>query len=222
MLVPVHAFDDNVFEGTHGAQILLQSSSTDVRYQDLQKWQSVTITDNDCLALRRPRNSRVLCSNEETLEQKSCRVLCNSGYAMNSSKENATAFCDKRTGAWTQVLDCEVCAPGFFNSSGSCQRCSSLVCPVGQYRGKCGSSQDAVCRVCSNPKPAHAQFTTGGIPFDANNCSWACNDGYYRDLASSSSSSVVNLSTRMVVCKKLVSTCVFDPHDDPIDTDGDG
>ena len=47
------------------------------------------------------------------------------------------------------------------------------------YRGKCGARSDAVCEACTS-KPANASYLTSGQPWDADNCTWQCDVGFWR------------------------------------------
>jgi hypothetical protein len=77
-----------------------------------------------------------------------------------------------------------VCSSNFFlNSANKCQRCTYSRCEIGFYRNRCemGSTADAQCSPCTNPKPEHSSYTTFGMPYLFNNCRWRCDDGYYKD-----------------------------------------
>jgi len=211
--IEINAVDDSVFEGQHSGHASLRSSSLDPNYEGLQTDISITIADNDCPPLPRPGNGAAVTSCTQTSTRKFCDVLCNSGYAFANNMTRATLTCDKISGAWDQQVEpCASCAVGYFNSSRSCQQCSTRHCPAGQYRGKCKRDQDAVCLRCMTPKPAHSHFIAGGSPFNADNCSWTCDVGYVARPAALS-----NVTT--FVCEKLPGV---DVRNDPTDSDQDG
>ena len=62
---------------------------------------------------------------------------------------------------------------------GDCEACNVTGCGVGQYRGACGTSSDAVCEACTT-KPLNASYLTSGQPLDADNCTWTCDEGFWR------------------------------------------
>ena len=128
--------------------------------------------------------------------------------------------CDKTTGTWDAVMpQCRRCAPGYFNTSGECRPCSVSPCPRGRYRGECGLHCDAVCKSCLAPRPPHSHFTSGGVPFDVDNCSWACDLGFRAVSTSVSTGNFSNESTTKVRCEKLPG---IDLRQEPTDTDEDG
>ena len=62
---------------------------------------------------------------------------------------------------------------------GGCWACNASACGVGMYRGACGTSSDAECEACTG-KPPNASYVTSGQPWDADNCTWQCHEGYWR------------------------------------------
>jgi hypothetical protein len=71
------------------------------------------------------------------------------------------------------------CNAGYYRSNGECKPCSTAACPVGQYRGECAATTDAPCVVCTG-RPSNSQYTSAGVPYNANACTWACISGYFR------------------------------------------
>jgi len=93
------------------------------------------------------------------------------------------------------ITDCK-CRPGYFGPHGGpwcsicvgdtfadtkgtvvCSPCNNTQCPVGRWRGRCVPSHDAPCNLCTGA-PLDAIFTSRATPFNANNCSWECVDGF--------------------------------------------
>ena len=172
--------------------------SIDPRFVGFEKNLSVIIVDYNCPALELPVNGNFSCS--ETSTEKTCIVSCEPGYDLDYASYHSNGSlsivgtnttskdcqlcawmtCNKSTLTWNKVVpQCTKCRSGFFNQSGSCQACSTLPCPAGQYRGKCMPNSDSVCTSCTTSRPAHSHFTAGGIPSNLDNCSWACDQGYY-------------------------------------------
>jgi hypothetical protein len=71
------------------------------------------------------------------------------------------------------------CAPTYFRREGACAACSTSTCPLGQFRGPCGESEDGACGACTT-KPPNSEFSGGGIPFDKDQCPWVCMAGYFK------------------------------------------
>jgi hypothetical protein len=74
------------------------------------------------------------------------------------------------------------CLEGTYQSSDRvCRLCSTGPCPTGLYRSPCSNNADAMCtEACTNGIPENAEYSSGGFPFDNNNCSWVCQNGFYR------------------------------------------
>ena len=199
----------------------------DPRFVGKEQNISVIIMDYGCPALQLPQNGNFSCT--ETAEAKRCTVVCDPGYSLDytsyypngsissvvtNTSENcqvcAAMECDKSTLTWNKVVpQCTQCSSGYFRRSGSCLACSTKPCPVGKYRGECMPDRDSVCMSCTASKPAHSHFTAGGIPSSLDNCSWACDEGYYQMGASD--------ITAAQTCEKISS-----PTPQPFDSDGDG
>ena len=77
------------------------------------------------------------------------------------------------------------CNLSYFRTGDKCVKCSDSSCSIGNYRSACVPDADGICVSCSN-LPDNAIFTTAGIPYDEDNCSWACLDGFYRHIVSNS------------------------------------
>ena len=217
-VVYVTAIDDAIFEGPHSGPVLLQSSSTDPRFQDLRNWVSVSIADNDCFTLIKPLNGNLSpqsCMGENGKNTKCVVASCNAGYMSQDHQGTLTSTtnltCYKSSGLWDEAVPvCAVCAPAYFNASGSCQLCSTRECPSGQFRAPCDTHRDAVCQSCTARRPANSHYTTGGIPSDVDNCTWACNLGYEKN-------SIMMVNATEITCEKLAG---IDVRNDPIDSDG--
>ena len=67
----------------------------------------------------------------------------------------------------------------YLGSEGSCAACNASACGLGMYRGACRASSGAVCEACTS-KPANASYLTSGQPWDADNCTWQCDAGFWR------------------------------------------
>ena len=67
---------------------------------------------------------------------------------------------------------------------GQCFQCSKEPCHIGFFRETCTSAsrQNAQCIPCSLPPSPNARHISGGLPYTANQCLWACNEGFYRDV----------------------------------------
>jgi hypothetical protein len=72
-----------------------------------------------------------------------------------------------------------LCIPSYYRFASMCRVCSTSTCNVGSYRGNCTSLTDGPCTSCTN-LPENAYFESAGNPFDADNCTWMCNQGFYR------------------------------------------
>ena len=79
---------------------------------------------------------------------------------------------DSNTCAWK-------CVVGFFRSPGGCSACSTSACPAGQYRLPCSESADGTCVPCT-AKPANSDFTGAAIPYNHDQCPWACSPGFFK------------------------------------------
>jgi len=77
------------------------------------------------------------------------------------------------------------CGAGYFLTAASaCAPCTTAPCPVGRFRGACALAADAACEPCTPAsKPANSHFSSPGMPFDGDNCLWACDAGFYLDNA---------------------------------------
>ncbi len=71
-----------------------------------------------------------------------------------------------------------VCNDGFYRYGEGCFPCSTVECNVGQHRSSCSSVQDSTCVSCSNG-PSYSTYIGSGTPFNANNCAFQCNQGYF-------------------------------------------
>jgi hypothetical protein len=98
-------------------------------------------------------------------------VPCSTGPA-NSEYTGAGSPFDQNNCQWA-------CSAGFRRSGDTCLACDSTACPTGEYRGVCTATGDGPCLPCT-AKPANAVFTAGGIPYDRDNCPWACGAGFFR------------------------------------------
>lgn len=70
------------------------------------------------------------------------------------------------------------CIDSYYNAGGSCKQCSASPCPTGMYRAACTESSDATCTPCSG-LPEHAFFTSAGVPYNLDNCTWQCTSLFY-------------------------------------------
>jgi hypothetical protein len=70
------------------------------------------------------------------------------------------------------------CIDKYYRSGNTCKLCTTASCGIGMHRKECTESADGMCTPCSN-LPAHADFISSGIPFNADNCSWTCKDRFY-------------------------------------------
>jgi hypothetical protein len=52
------------------------------------------------------------------------------------------------------------------------------MCDIGNYRSSCSDVQDGHCISCSN-KPMYSSYVGAGTPFNANNCAFQCNQGFF-------------------------------------------
>lgn len=64
------------------------------------------------------------------------------------------------------------CEPGYFLRNEQCVPCSVASCPTGTYREQCSSNSDGACTSCTSMLPEHSHFSSGGMPYDADNCQW--------------------------------------------------
>jgi hypothetical protein len=120
-----------------------------------------------------------------------CNWLCNENYYHDKSDDSCKPCTQSRscsTGftlvGCTRNHDsyCTRCDPGHYEQrgagiSGLCLPCSDFTCAKGLYRSKCSQYADAFCASCTLG-PAHARFTSAGIPYNADNCSWSCPPSY--------------------------------------------
>ena len=138
----------------------------------------IWIEDDDCDVLVGPRHGAILagCGNQYGDR---CVVECDVGHAPAGA---VVLECEAGTGTWNgSVPSCEACLTGYFHmdTNGSCAACNASACGVGMYRGACGGSSDAACEGCTS-KPANASYLTSGQPWDADNCTWQCDAGFWR------------------------------------------
>ena len=95
------------------------------------------------------------------------------GKPMNAEYTSVGSPYDVDNCSWT-------CNSYFWQDSATtCQPCSTSICSPGMYRTACSMIADGACQNCSKTKPAFAHWTTGGIPYNKDNCQWACDTGYY-------------------------------------------
>jgi len=59
--------------------------------------------------------------------------------------------------------------------------CGSGSCSVGFYRQACADGGE--CVPCTTPALENAAYTSAGVPFDADQCQWACSDGFVQQSA---------------------------------------
>jgi hypothetical protein len=76
-----------------------------------------------------------------------CTIACNIGF---EPPQPAPVVCDTATARWTMstMPNCTQCTSGYYKSGASCRVCTTSACPVGQYRGPCKSTTDALCLPC--------------------------------------------------------------------------
>eukprot|EP00960_Hanusia_phi_P060531 764531-Hanusia_phi.AAC.4 len=116
---------------------------------------------------------------------------------LNSTKDSTCHACSEGPRNSTLQVASEigfdscpfVCNEGFFqsvltlngSSSDVCQACNTSMCAVGEYRSQCSHYLgDSHCVRCTN-SPVHSHYVGSGFPFDADNCSWQCDVGYWRN-----------------------------------------
>ena len=58
------------------------------------------------------------------------------------------------------------------------RKCDTTMCTVGKYRGICDDSTPGDCLPCSSG-PANTYYVGAGSPYNEDNCSWACNTGFF-------------------------------------------
>jgi hypothetical protein len=82
---------------------------------------------------------------------------------------------------------CQSCVSGgtFKAEAGSepCQPCTVSECEPGKYRGPCSVTTDAECSYHCTNAPVNSYYTSGGKPFNVNNCDFTrrCNeDAFFR------------------------------------------
>ena len=235
----VAAMYDGLSEGFHSGWVSLNPSAgsrrvqveLDSRFVDVSANLTVAIIDYNCPDLPLPLNGELSCT--ETSAEKQCRVICNTGYSLDYSSFEldgsvsnvstgtsadcqicALMQCDKSSLTWDkEVPHCSICAAGSYKSAdGACLRCSTVSCPVGQYRGPCALHSDAVCRECTNQKPSHSFYTTSGIPYNVDNCSWACDAGRLLERVLMADGNETEMCTQLPSPERR----------DPADTDQDG
>ncbi len=175
--VIIQAVDDQQSEGTHGGVLTFSVKSCDPEYDALEispLW--LKILDNDCPALSIPSSATFLdaCDNRHGY---TCTVQCRPGYLPSSPTD---LLCSQETSHWNRDAPmCDDCDVGFFKSGQSCFACTNVSCPAGHYRLACQKHRDGSCSPCTNQIPRNARYSGSGIPFDANNCDWSCESGYF-------------------------------------------
>jgi hypothetical protein len=70
------------------------------------------------------------------------------------------------------------CVDSYYNSGGVCKECSISSCSIGTYRGPCTEFLDGPCISCTG-KPDNAFYTSTGVPYNRDNCTWQCNAQFY-------------------------------------------
>lgn len=100
-------------------------------------------------------------------------MQCQTGM---SPADPVSITCNSISGAWSPPLpNCTHCAAGYYQSGSACIRCSTdTACAVGQYRGACGSNEDAPCIPCTGKPPGSLYTSPGTNPPTSNNCEWKC------------------------------------------------
>jgi cysteine-rich repeat protein len=58
------------------------------------------------------------------------------------------------------------------------RQCDSSSCTVGKYRGRCDDASPGECVPCTTA-PENTYYIGAGNPYNEDNCSWACNAGFY-------------------------------------------
>lgn len=120
--------------------------------------------------------AEALCLSQEEVNTQLgavCTFKCDKGYA---PEKPAPVTCDAVTGVWSATLsNCTDCAVGYYKSGSACMLCSSsLACPIGQYRGACSDSADAICLPCTGKPPGAYYTSPGRSPVTTDNCEWKC------------------------------------------------
>ena len=174
--ISVLPIDDLIYEGDHAGTIHMSVASADALYSGLTSPPlSVPIEDNECAFLDTPEGGNISsCSNERG---KTCTVQCGQGL------DPATPVVLEclSTGVWNVSMPrCTKCAQkNYLNADGACTRCSTTPCPnIGTYRSTCTSRADGSCVPCT-VKPLNSHFTSSGEPFDRDNCSHVCDEGFF-------------------------------------------
>ena len=204
--VSVRAADDATREGNHSGLVTFLVSSSDERFDGISvNPVSVQIEDNDCDALQAPDRGYLRSSGSPGCGNRyndTCTVSCDPGFVDAGGVE---LRCLSNSGKWDKAIPtCDQCAQGYFKLGSTCVACSTWQCGIGFYRGACGTSSDAICEACTG-KPRNALFTTTGQPSDTNNCSWACNAGYWK-----SGQSCVSCSTSSCPAGEYRGACAMD------------
>eukprot|EP00961_Rhodomonas_salina_P259312 3503752-Rhodomonas_salina.2 len=94
-------------------------------------------------------------------------------------------FCKCRAGYFSAdgLPPCSICTANTFTDAvgqTSCTSCNTSACEVGRWRGPCAPNHDALCHLCTGA-PLDAFYTSPGDPYDADNCTWDCMDGFRKD-----------------------------------------
>ena len=114
-----------------------------------------------------------------------CAAPCARQFAYGSNAATGswvlgvTAYCCMNINV-TALLKCSgspPCAPGLSMTPNGCSLCNSSLCPVGQYRNRCDVSNGGQCLGCSK-KPPNSIYTSAGNPYNQDNCTWSCVQGY--------------------------------------------
>ena len=111
-------------------------------------------------------------------------------------------------GKLLMVIGTMSCPEGYFKQKGSCLACTKSACNVGFFRGVCRSYSDAACKACTT-KPKNARYLTSGQPWDADNCTWMCEKGFWR-----SGDSCVSCTAALCPAGHYRGSCDAD-HDAP-------
>lgn len=175
-LVTYTAVDDSLYEGGHGEAVHIVTTSGDSNYNMIPVADvPITIVDNDCAPVVRPRDS-TLSNPCNTTAGGMCTVTCNAGYAPATPE---VLTCTAATLLWDKTPPaCDTCLDGYFKDANSqCRNCTTCPCPAGEYRKSCTATHDSVCLPCTNVIPSDAYYSATSTSGEAG-CPWACKQGY--------------------------------------------